>query len=76
MQVIISRADHLVWCKERALEYVDAGDQQQALASMSSDLGKHSETAGHISIGLGIMLLLGGSLETPEQMRKFINGFN
>ena len=60
----------------RALEYVEAGDAHGAWASMVSDLGKHNETAGHLGIELGIMQLLGGMLNTPEQMRTFIEGFN
>lgn len=71
-----SRAVHLAWCKERALEYVDAGDLQNAYASMASDLNKHPETAGHIGIGLGMMQMIGGHLSTPDAMRHFIEGFN
>lgn len=71
-----TRAEHLAWCKKRALEYCDIGDTNQAFASMGSDLGKHSDTAGHAAIELGMMLLMGGHLDTPDKMRKFINGFN
>ena len=72
----ISRADHLAWCKMRALEYVDAGDVNQAFASMGSDLNKHPETANHSAMELGMMLLMGGHLSAPQKMREFINGFN
>jgi len=72
----MTRSEHLQWCKDRALEYVDAGDLQQAFASMGSDLSKHSETAGHIGIELGMDLLMIGDLNTSEKMRKFIEGFN
>jgi len=34
----MTRDEHLKWCKERALEYVDAGDLQQALTSMLWEL--------------------------------------
>ena len=71
-----TRAEHLAWCKERALEYVDRGDTAQAFASMGSDLGKHPETEGHVAIQLGMMQIMTGGLSTPEDMRKFINGFN
>lgn len=71
-----SRADHLAWCKARALQYLDAGDNDNAFASMMSDLGKHPETAGHIAIDLGMQLLMGGFLSSERQMRDFINGFN
>ena len=72
----LARADHLAWCKKRALGYVDAGDLPQAFASMGSDLGKHLGTANHSAIQLGAMLLFAGHLDTPEKMRKFIEGFN
>ena len=39
-----TRAEHLAWCKRRAMEYVDAGDLSNAVASMGSDLSKHPET--------------------------------
>lgn len=71
-----TRAEHLQWCKDRALEYVDAGDNSQAYASMVSDIGKHEGTVGHMAIELGMMLMMNGNLDSADQMRKFINGFN
>lgn len=71
-----TRAEHLAWCKKRALAFCDAGDMQQAFASLASDLNKHDGTRGHIAIGLGMSLLMGGNLDTPREMRKFIEGFN
>lgn len=72
----MSRAEHLAWCKTRALEYVERGDMPQAFASMASDLSKHPETANHGAIELGFMMLMGGHLENPSEMRRFIEGFN
>lgn len=72
----MNREEHLKWCKERALRYVDAGDIPQAVASMTSDLGKHPETANHAGMMLGMMMLMSGQLNTQEQARKFIEGFN
>jgi hypothetical protein len=71
-----TRAEHLAWCKTRALEYVDQGDASGAFASMASDLGKHPDTQGHIGIELGMLQLMGGMLSTPHEMRRFIEGFN
>lgn len=71
-----SREEHLQWCKQRALEYITAGDVQNAFASMSSDLGKHPETKGHIGMELGLMLMRGGHLGSPIKMKEFIEGFN
>lgn len=71
-----TRQEHLAWCKRRALEYVAMGDNNQAFASMSSDLRKHKDTANHAAIELGMMLLMAGHLNSPQEMRKFIEGFN
>ncbi len=72
----MTRREHLEWCKRRALEYIDLGEITNAWASMTSDLGKHSETAKHSAIELGMMMLMSGHLSTAEKMRKFILGFN
>jgi hypothetical protein len=74
----MTRAEHLAWCKRRALEYVTAGDLEQAMASMASDLGKHPDTMHHVrdTCPLGMSLYLNGHLSAPEKMRKWIEGFN
>ena len=72
----MTRKEHLEWAKQRALAYVDAGDPNQAFASMTSDLRKHPDLANHIGIELGAMELMGGFLSTPDAMRKWITGFN
>ena len=71
-----SRAEHLAWCKERALAYVDQGDLQNAFASLISDLRKHPETEDHAASELGMMLMMTGHLNTVKDMRDFINGCN
>lgn len=63
----------LAWAKARALEYVDSGDLDQAVASMISDLRKHEETR---SIGFGVFrdgfaAALSGN---PEIVRRWIEG--
>ncbi len=72
----MERAEHLQWCKDRALEYIDARDVSQAVASMCSDLSKHPETANHAGIQLGTMLMIGGQMNTVTEAEKWINGFN
>lgn len=67
-----TRAEHLAWCKRRALAYLPH-DPQQAFASMASDLGKHDGTCGHAGLEFGMMLLMSGKL---TDMRNFIEGFN
>ncbi len=76
LETQVSRADHLAWCKARALEFVANGDTGQAFASMGSDLDKHPETAGHPGLKFGMMQLMAGQLESAEKMRRFIEGFN
>lgn len=72
----MNRAEHLQWCKGRALEYVEAGDLPHAMASLLSDLRKHPETANHAAIELGERMMITGLLNTPYEMRRFIEGFN
>lgn len=69
-----TRAEHVDWCKQRALEYVTAGQPHDALASLNSDLSKHPETAGHEALELGAMLMLQGHLNTREEVRQWIEG--
>lgn len=76
MTAVVTRAEHLAWCKKRALEYVEIGDLHQAFASMASDLQKHHDTVGHAGSKLGLGLLMIGNLDTPNAMRKWIEGFN
>lgn len=73
-----TRDEHVAWCKERALAYLDKDgrDTMNALTSMFSDLGKHPETADHIAINLGLQLMMMGSLGSERDARRFIEGFN
>lgn len=72
----MERSEHLQWCKDRALEYMDNGDTTNAFASFQSDMSKHPETDGHKALQLGMTLLLSGNLSTTGQMREWIAGFN
>ena len=73
---MMTRKEHLDWCKERALEYVDINDLGSAYTSMVSDISKHEDTRNHEAINLGMMLMMSGGLSTSDKMRDFINGFN
>lgn len=72
----MTRAEHLAWCKQRAMEYVERGELHEAFASMASDLNKHPETLSHIGTQLGMQMLAAGLLNSPDDMRKWILGFN
>lgn len=71
-----TRAEHLKWCKDRANEYLELGDKNQALASFMSDMSKHEETATHAALQMGMMLLVTGNLSTTHEMKNWIDGFN
>ena len=72
----MNREEHLQWCKNRALQYVDQNDTTNAFSSFQSDIGNHEGTANHMALELGTMLLLGGHLSGQSQMRDWIAGFN
>lgn len=68
------RAEHLAWCKQRALEYLDAGNLQDAVASMGSDLNKHPETGcPDVLMTPGMMLIVNND---AAGVRRWIEGFN
>jgi hypothetical protein len=54
MAVALTRDEHLAWCKRRALEYVAAGELQQAVVNMTSDLKTHADTDNPALNGLAM----------------------
>lgn len=69
----MTRTEHMRWAKGRALEYVKQNDLQNAVASMMSDLNKHSETRD-----LGGSMGMVGMMEVqrgPDAVRRWIEGF-
>lgn len=72
----MTRAEHLEWCKQRAYAEIEAGNLEDAFASMASDLGKHEGTAKHSGIMIGMMMIAAQQLNTADEMRRFIDGFN
>ena len=71
-----TRAKHLQWCKDRALEYADRGDMTNAIASMASDMSKHPDTENHAGLQLMVMLAMASKFDRLGELRKFIEGFN
>jgi hypothetical protein len=70
----MTRDEHLAFCKARALEYLDAGDLGNALASMGSDLSKHPETqnVGLERMALGMRYAIDGD---AAGLRRWVEGF-
>ncbi len=72
----MTRAEHLEWCKQRALDLVKHGSLTDAFASFMSDMSKHPETQNHMALELGSMLLITRQLDTPHRMEEWIKGCN
>lgn len=71
----MTRAEHLAWTKQRAIDAYDySGKSADAISSLASDFGKHPETAGHVQ--LTVMLGMATPMTTRQQVVNFINGFN
>ena len=71
----MNRSEHLAWCKQRALEYVDKGDLVNAVTSMLSDLGKHPETVTTNPFLPACGMIYAGKRDAPS-VRRWIKGFN
>jgi hypothetical protein len=72
-----SRKDHLDWCKQRAIEYLDRGDIAKAYASMISDIGKWE--GGDLYDALTLAYISMDAMlfrTTAADMRNWIDGFN
>lgn len=72
-------AEHLAWCKQRALEYVNAGDLGLAAASIVSDIGKHDNRDDPIAPEMQMLLAAEATRLAAygdvAQFRRFIEGF-
>ena len=63
----MTREEHLNWCKQQAIEYIDAGDSTNAWASMVEDLIKHDELKDHL--GIWRMIMADISTDTPFSVK-------
>lgn len=73
----MTRSEHLQWAKERALEYLELGDLQNAFASFVSDMRKHDELGGHLGLDLRIIVAeTGFPMFDAAGLRRWIEGFN
>lgn len=73
-----TRQEHVQFCKDRAMEYVNRGDLLNAVTSMMSDMDQHPETSG--SKGplamLGMMAAMQAQQGDRDGVVRFIQGFN
>ncbi|NTF16917.1 hypothetical protein G6L37_00560 [Agrobacterium rubi] len=68
-----TRAEHVRWCKQRALEYIDLGIPDKAMASMVSDMGKHPDTVDAIreQLASGVAAAKAGSAAVKRWIENF-----
>jgi hypothetical protein len=70
----MTRHEHLAWCKNRALLYLDRENNPlEAMTSMMSDLSNHPELKDHP--GLQIAPMFYGAHNDPIAVRRWIEGF-
>lgn len=68
------REQHVAWCKAQALQYLDAGDLRNAVASMMSDMSKRDDTkVPSVLNQLAMLYLIDGDV---IGVRRWITGFN
>lgn len=67
-------AEHFAWARGRAMEYVEAGDGGNAMASLVSDLSKHPGTAGILTADLQGLFLGEVAIGGAVGARRFIEG--
>ena len=72
----ISRAEHLQWCKQRALEYCDQNDGIQEPSGKLHHAELNSWMAGRAGFLVQVAGYAGVRLNDTEEMRKFIEGIN
>lgn len=70
----MTRDEHIEWCKRRAYEYLNVGDNQQAIASFLSDMTKHEETKEHFVQELLARYLFSNIGGVLNEARSLIEG--
>ncbi len=73
-----TRAEHIQFCKERAMALVNDGDLLQAVTSMMSDLTKHPETqhSSEVLAALGLLAMQQAQSGDRREVERYIQGFN
>jgi hypothetical protein len=65
----MNRSEHLEWAKNRALEYIELDDPQEALMSLMSDLSKHEDLRWHKNRESLMLLILSNKEKSPEYIQ-------
>jgi hypothetical protein len=69
-------AEHIEWAKQRAFEYVEAGQLVLAVASLISDLGKHPAIDVAVVARLGEELLVAATRGDAVAVGSLIDAVN
>jgi hypothetical protein len=72
---MMTREEHLAWCKRRALQYIDRGEIAEGLKSMISDMEKHPQTSCPELHTLTVGLMAIGDLDTVDKARRHVEGY-
>lgn len=77
MKSVLTRDEHIAWCKRRALDYLDRDDVEDgvrlAITSLLSDLNKHPETKPS-GKSWGLLGLSVAMENDTARAREFIEG--
>ena len=66
------RKEHVEWCKQRALEELERSGVNAAMASLTSDFGKHESTNNPMMIMMCFVI----KKMDKKEAKKYIEGFN
>jgi len=79
----MTRAEHIKWCKDRAIQEYDyyaktepKSALKNGLTSMASDIRKHPETSSDTLMSLCMMTMITKPNMSRQEFVNFINGFN
>jgi hypothetical protein len=75
MKVHASRRDHLIWCRQQAMESLETDDLVKVFEIMLFNINNNPDTENHSFIRIGILLKAEGYLQTKEDFVKWINHF-
>lgn len=73
----MNRAEHLQWCKDRALEYLNNGLIADGMASFISDMAKHEGTNASLNNGLSTLIIVQAIMSNSQaECIRCVEGFN